>query len=87
MKKQPPKPLGIAELKAHLSAYLKRVRAGESLVVHDRDTPIARIVPVKPGLTIREPSMRREDIRWPAPPKKKTDSLKVLMELRRERLP
>jgi prevent-host-death family protein len=37
----------IAELKANLSAYLSEVRNGETLVVCDRSTPIARIVPYK----------------------------------------
>jgi antitoxin (DNA-binding transcriptional repressor) of toxin-antitoxin stability system len=35
----------ISELKSRLSYYLRRVRAGESIVVRDRDTVIARIEP------------------------------------------
>ena len=35
----------IAQLKAKLSAYLREVRKGGELVVMDRKTPIARIVP------------------------------------------
>ena len=35
----------IAELKARLSAYLRSVRAGDEIIVKDRDTPIARLVP------------------------------------------
>lgn len=35
----------IAELKANLSAYLAEVRNGETVVVCDRETPIARLVP------------------------------------------
>lgn len=35
----------IAELKSKLSNYLKRVRAGEEIVVTDRETPIARLLP------------------------------------------
>ena len=34
-----------AELKANLSAYLSGVRKGGTVVVYDRATPIARIVP------------------------------------------
>ena len=48
----------IADLKARLSEYLRKVRAGRSLTVLDRDTPIARIVPFKEGgafLAIRPP--------------------------------
>jgi prevent-host-death family protein len=36
---------GVAELKARLSQYLARVRGGDTVVVYDRDTPIARLVP------------------------------------------
>jgi len=38
--------VNIAELKNHLSACLSEVRAGEELLVRDRDVPIARIVPL-----------------------------------------
>ncbi len=40
------KEVGIADLKAHLSEHLRSVRRGQSLTVLDRETPIARIVPV-----------------------------------------
>ena len=36
----------IRELRNHLSHYLDRVRTGEELVVTDRGTAVARIVPV-----------------------------------------
>ncbi len=36
----------IAEFKAHLSRYLTRVRAGESLTILDRDTPVATVHPI-----------------------------------------
>ena len=39
----------IAELRNGLSRYLDHVRAGGSVVVYDRDTPIAEIVPLKRG--------------------------------------
>jgi len=39
----------IAELKSRLSHYLRAVRQGDSLVVKDRMTPIARLVPYAPG--------------------------------------
>lgn len=37
---------GIRELRNHLSQYLDRVRTGEELVVTDRGTAIARILPI-----------------------------------------
>ncbi|HWP43162.1 MAG TPA: type II toxin-antitoxin system prevent-host-death family antitoxin [Blastocatellia bacterium] len=38
--------VGIADLKNNLSRYLNEVRAGEEVLIKDRDRPIARIVPV-----------------------------------------
>lgn len=40
------KTLSVSELKAHLSAELERVQAGEELLVTDRGRPVARIVPM-----------------------------------------
>jgi prevent-host-death family protein len=41
------KTVKISELKANLSAHLRRVSAGEEVVVCDRNRPIARIVPLE----------------------------------------
>jgi prevent-host-death family protein len=41
------KEVKIAELKAHLSSYLAAVRKGETIVVFDRATPIARLTTIK----------------------------------------
>lgn len=41
---------GVAELKAHLSQYLDRVRAGEEVLVTDRGRPVARLVPAIPTM-------------------------------------
>jgi prevent-host-death family protein len=38
--------VNIAELKNRLSAYLQRVRAGDEIVIRDRNLPIAKIVPL-----------------------------------------
>jgi prevent-host-death family protein len=38
--------VSIADLKNNLSAHLARVRAGEELLIRDRRTPIAKIVPL-----------------------------------------
>jgi prevent-host-death family protein len=38
--------VNIADLKNNLSAHLERVRAGEELLVKDRNRPIARLVPL-----------------------------------------
>ena len=38
--------VGVADLKARLSEYLKRVKTGEEVLVTDRGRPVARLVPV-----------------------------------------
>jgi antitoxin (DNA-binding transcriptional repressor) of toxin-antitoxin stability system len=43
------KTVTIAALKGHLSAYLQEVRAGTEILVRDRDTVVARIVPFTPA--------------------------------------
>jgi prevent-host-death family protein len=49
----------IADLKARLSEYLRSVRRGETVIVLDRETPVAKLVPYPSGassLTIRKPA-------------------------------
>ncbi len=43
------KTAAVAELKAQLSRYLRRVKAGEEILVTDRGAPIARLVPIERG--------------------------------------
>jgi prevent-host-death family protein len=38
--------VAVGELKAHLSEYLQRARAGEEVVITDRGRPIARLAPL-----------------------------------------
>lgn len=40
------KTAAVAELKAQLSRYISRVKAGEEVLVTERGTPVARLVPV-----------------------------------------
>jgi prevent-host-death family protein len=77
----------IADLKAHLSEHLRRVRSGRTLVVLDRDTPVARIVPydAETPLEIRRATRKPRDLRLPSPPSVPTDSLSVLLEDRTSR--
>ena len=44
--------VGIRELRDHLSRYLERVRAGEEVVVTDRGSAIARLLPMNGERTI-----------------------------------
>jgi prevent-host-death family protein len=53
------KTVRIAELKAKLSAYLRQARGGRAVTILDRQTPIARLVPIDRGparLVIRRPA-------------------------------
>lgn len=73
----------IAELKAHLSRHLQAVREGGEVVVLDRKTPIARIVPYQlpgPKLIVREPTRPFGSVKIPPHPRKRVDSVKALLE-------
>ena len=39
--------VGVRELKAHLSAHLRRVQGGVTLTITDRGEAVARLVPVQ----------------------------------------
>ncbi len=43
------KTTNVSELKASLSEYLSKVKAGEEVLVTDRGKPVAKIVPIKRG--------------------------------------
>ena len=88
----------ISELRDRLSEYLARVRRGETVIVYDRDTPIARIDPIAPAPKnipewvleaerrgIATPPKIRDGARLPEPmkPKKPVGLLEALLEERR----
>jgi prevent-host-death family protein len=84
------KSVGVADLKAHLSAHLRSVKKGESLVVVERGTPVARIVPaadMRGGLVTRPPTRDLAEVKRTlkrlAPLAPPVDSLAVLLEDRR----
>lgn len=79
--------VGIADLKAHLSEHLRKVRKGRTLTVLDRDTPVARIVPydAESPLEIRRATRKPSQLRLPPPPARPTDSLKALLQDRASR--
>ena len=84
----PRRPLRIAELKARLSHYLHAVRAGRSLTVYDRDTPVARLVPMAPGpadLPSIKPTRRLRDVPLPPPLGRTVGSAAALRAERRDR--
>lgn len=77
----------IAQLKARLSEYLRDVRRGETLAVFDRDSPIAEIVPVRTGSTlrVRKPAagaLPPNRVPLPRPLKLDIDVVELLLEER-----
>jgi antitoxin (DNA-binding transcriptional repressor) of toxin-antitoxin stability system len=79
--------VGIADLKAHLSHHLRKVRSGRTLTVFDRETPVAQIVPygAETPLEMRRATRKPGDLRLPPRPAGRTDSLSVLMADRSSR--
>ncbi|MDA2923400.1 type II toxin-antitoxin system prevent-host-death family antitoxin [Acidobacteria bacterium AH-259-L09] len=80
----------ISELKARLSSYLAAVRKGETVIVCDRQTPIARLIPYgreEDSLQIREPSRRAGELKMRRGVRlqKRVDVVKLLREDRNQR--
>jgi prevent-host-death family protein len=81
------KQVRIAELKSKLSEFLRAVRSGESIMVLDRNTSIAQIVPIteRPGIRIRRPvtgSPPPNKVALPKSANLGSDILKLLLEER-----
>jgi antitoxin (DNA-binding transcriptional repressor) of toxin-antitoxin stability system len=72
----------ISELKAKLSAHIAMVKNGEEVLIFDRNTPVARLVPPGPvgdedarrtrlvakGIITSAKTLRVEGQSWPEPP-------------------
>jgi prevent-host-death family protein len=41
--------VGIAELKAHLSEYIRAAQKGKEVIIKDRETPVAKLMPLEPA--------------------------------------
>jgi antitoxin (DNA-binding transcriptional repressor) of toxin-antitoxin stability system len=81
------KQVGIAELKSHLSRYLRAVRSGQSIAVMDRDTLVAHIVPVctPAKLRLRKPAIGAPPLNRvpiPKPLRINVDVVELLLEER-----
>lgn len=80
------KQVKIAELKSHLSEYLRAVRGGQTIAVFDRETPVAHIIPVRDRtLKIRKPppgTPPPNRIRLPKPVKFSINVVDLLIEER-----
>ena len=48
------KTAAVSELKARLSKYLHRVKAGEEVLITDRGNPVARLLPISRVTTRRD---------------------------------
>ena len=80
----------VSELKARLSEYLASVRAGEVVVVCDRNTPIARLVPYDEhadGFVVQEPTRPAASLGKVrgVKPRRPVDVVKLLRESRDQR--
>jgi prevent-host-death family protein len=51
--------IGVAELKARLSAYLDKVKGGEEVLVTEHGRPVARLVPVYSNDERRDARLQR----------------------------
>ena len=94
---RPMKTVKLSDLKARLSAHIKLVRAGEEVLVCDRDKPVARIIPcnldehsdqeqllIAKGRLI-PPKKSKTDVRWPEPTGNVSDeALKEIWRQERE---
>jgi prevent-host-death family protein len=83
------KAVGIADLKSRLSEHLRSVRLGRTLIVMDRETPVARIVPYESSddrLVVRRPTPtapKPNELIPPEPVKLGVDVVEILLEDRR----
>lgn len=83
------KKVKIAEFKSRLSSHLRAVRGGAELVITDRDTPVAKVIPFRKEL---EPLRIRPAVikgRWREVPRSSVcldvDVVKLLREDRDRR--
>jgi len=74
--------VSISRLKDQLSAYLKKVQAGETVLVMDRHTPVAQLAPLPPNLDESEKIARLEAAGVLLPPQGPPLSLEELQRLR-----
>ena len=85
------KKVNISKIKAELSKYLRFVKAGEDVLIMDRDQPVAKIVGIKPEsvLDIKEPARDLKSVLMQAdkrPFTEKMDILDVLLLDREDRV-
>jgi len=87
MSTKPERTVKVAELKAKLSAYLRKARQGHAVTVCDRDTPVARLVPYEVQgdvLRVRKATSALRDFVLPPPVGRNVDSLAALLAEREQ---
>jgi prevent-host-death family protein len=78
----------LAELKAKLSEHIRAVRRGHEIVILDRETPVARLVPYRSDaarVIIRSPAPsapKLQEVPLPPPANLDIDAVDVLLEER-----
>jgi prevent-host-death family protein len=84
--------VNVATLKAQLSEYLRVVKAGGEVIVMDRQTPVARLIPYQEEelfkleiLRAEEPFHGLEDFHGKPIKGLKMDSLRALLDERGDR--
>ena len=61
--------VSVRELKSRLSHYLRLARAGASVTITDRGTPVGRLVPIQPDLDARLGALRTSgQLQWSGRP-------------------
>ncbi len=80
----------VSDLKARLSSYLADVRRGETVIVCDRATPIARLAPLDEGaddFKLDPPTVSKNELRKvkPVRPRRPVDVVRLLRESRDQR--
>lgn len=74
--------VSVSKLKDQLSAYLKKVRDGQTVLVTDRNEPVARIVPVTKVATDAERIARLVQLGIVAMPKSPPLSIEEIRRMR-----
>lgn len=85
MTKKGERTVRVAELKAGLSAYLRAARRGQTVTICDRDTPVARLVPIdaETALVVRPRSAEfptLQSVPLPPPLRSGVDAVALLLE-------
>ncbi|MFN2317331.1 MAG: type II toxin-antitoxin system Phd/YefM family antitoxin [Gemmatimonadales bacterium] len=85
MEHNEPRTVGVAELKAKLSEYLRGARRGRTVTVLDRETPVAQLVPMASTelLSVRPRAGRHRSlgqVPLPPPVRLPVDPVSLLLE-------